>query len=85
MEDFFDTVTLSYEHGFAKPHASIFIVTSEKLGFDLERCLHVGDDPWADIHGANGVGMKTVFIRRDNRKANADLEIENIGDLIHLF
>ena len=83
VEEYFDIITLSYEHGFAKPHPSIFLVTSEKLGIDLERCLHVGDDPWTDIHGAKQVGMKTVFVRRDDRKTNADLEIENLSDLIH--
>ena len=81
-EDYFDVVTLSYEHGFAKPHPSIFLDTSEKLGFDIKRCLHIGDDPWTDIHGANGVGMRTAFIRRDDRRANADLEIINLSDLI---
>lgn len=82
---YFDTITLSYENGFAKPHPSIFLLTSEKLGVKIERCLHVGDDPWADIHGANGVGMKTAFVSRDDRRANADLEIENLSDLIHLL
>ncbi len=84
-EKYFDTITLSYEHGYAKPHPSIFRVTTEKLGIDTEHCLHVGDDPWTDIHGANGVGMHSVFVRRDDRKANSDLEIMNLRDLIRLL
>jgi HAD superfamily hydrolase (TIGR01509 family) len=58
----FDVVTLSYEHGYTKPHTSIFVVTLNELGVDADECLHVGDDPTSDIRGARDVGMKTAFI-----------------------
>ncbi len=79
---YFDTIILSYEHGYAKPHPSIFLVALERLGVMASRCLHVGDDPIADVEGARTVGMKTAFIKRRNKKANADIEIEQLSELL---
>jgi len=85
VEKYFDTISLSYDHGYAKPHPSIFLVTAKKLGIDIERCMHVGDDPWTDIHGAEKVGMQIAFIRRDERRAKADMKISKLSELIHLL
>lgn len=81
FERFFDVVTLSCDHGFAKPHPSIFITTLKLLTVEPARCLHVGDNPVADIEGAKGVGMKTVFVKRDERVADADFVIQQLGEL----
>ncbi len=77
----FDVITLSYEHGYTKPHPSIFTYTLKKLQMDADSCLHVGDDLIADIKGAKSVGMKTAFIRRKKVKTDADIEIERIIEL----
>ena len=85
MEEIFDAVTLSYEHGYTKPHPSIFLATLKKLQVSLNRCLHVGDDPVADIEGAKNVGMKTVFIKRKGAEADADVNIERLSQLLELL
>jgi len=85
LEKYFDVITLSYEHGYVKPHPSIFLVTLEKLKVDANRCLHVGDDPTADVQGAKHVGMKTAFVRRRNEKADADVQINRISELLQLL
>jgi len=85
FEEFFDVITLSYEHGHVKPHPSIFVTTLEKLKTSPNQSLHVGDDPIADIQGARSIGMKTVFIRRKSMKTNADVEIRRITELTTLF
>lgn len=85
LERYFDVITLSYEHGYVKPHPSIFQVTLTKLHVMPNRCLHVGDDPIADIQGARQVGMKTVFVKRRNEKACADIQVNQIGELIQLL
>jgi HAD superfamily hydrolase (TIGR01549 family) len=82
METYFDVITLSYEHGFAKPHPSIFQTTLEKLGVRADRCLHVGDDPTADIQGAREAGLKTAFVRRDEVEADSDIQIEQLFELL---
>jgi len=85
FEKFFDVITLSYEHGYAKPHPSIFVATLKKLGTGANRCLHVGDDPAADVQGAKSVGMKTAFIKRREIKTVADIEIKGLIELTTLL
>lgn len=82
MDTHFGIVTLSYEHGFAKPHPSIFHTTLDQLGVQEGRCLHIGDDPIADIQGARGIGMKTAFVSRDGVEANSDIQVEQLQDIL---
>lgn len=72
---------MSYEQGHAKPHPSIFIDTLKQLQTKANHCLHVGDDPIADIEGAKNVGMKTAFIKRKEIKTDADIEIKRLIEL----
>jgi len=81
MQTYFDAITLSYIHGYAKPHPSIFHATSKKLNAKPEKCLHVGDDPCADVWGAKNAGMKAAYIRRIERDAEADVIIQQLSDL----
>jgi putative hydrolase of the HAD superfamily len=85
FEKFFDVITLSYEHGYAKPHPSIFIATLNKLRTSANQCFHVGDDPIADIQGAKNIGMKTAFIKRREVRTDADIEIRRITELAELL
>lgn len=79
---YFSIITLSYEHGYAKPHPTIFLATLKKLEVSANRCLHIGDDSVADIQGAKGVGMKTAFVKRQDEKVDADIIIRQLGDLL---
>ena len=85
FKKFFDAITFSYEHGYAKPHPSIFTSTLEKLRISTNHCLHVGDDPIADIQGAKNIGMKTAFILRREIKTDADIEIKQLIELTTLL
>jgi len=85
FEKYFDVITLSYEHGYVKPHPSIFLITLRKLRVSATSCLHVGDDPIADIKGAKDVGMRTAFIKRGKRKAKADVHIKRLSELTELL
>ncbi len=85
FEKYFGVITLSYEHGYAKPHPTIFLTTLKKLNVSAECCLHIGDDPTADIQGAKEVGMRTAFIKRGKEKANADIQIKQLKDLTRIL
>jgi len=58
----FDQVIVSGAVGLRKPEAGIFRLTCERLAVEPAQCVFVGDDPIADIRGAQSVGMLTVFI-----------------------
>ena len=50
--------------GAAKPNPALFIEASNISGIDLEKAIHVGDDPLLDIHAAREAGMLTVWVNR---------------------
>jgi putative hydrolase of the HAD superfamily len=47
--------------GVLKPHPGIFQLALERLGVTPEEAVFVGDNPIADIAGAQSVGMQAVF------------------------
>lgn len=59
-----DVVISSAEVGFHKPDPRIFGLACDALGVRPEECAHVGDHHYADILGAEAVGMLPVLIDR---------------------
>ena len=82
LQPFFDAITLSYEHGYMKPHPSIFHTTTKELGVKPAKCLHVGDNPFTDIYGAKQAGMRAAYIRRNERDVEADIIIQLLSELV---
>lgn len=60
----FGTVVVSEAVGFRKPDSDIFKYACDKLGTIPANAAFVGDNPVADIGGANRVGMYSVYIPR---------------------
>jgi putative hydrolase of the HAD superfamily len=61
-----DEVVLAHATGggAGKPDAEPFLEALERLGVEPARAVMVGDDPWADIHGATRLGIRTIRLRR---------------------
>jgi FMN phosphatase YigB (HAD superfamily) len=53
-----------------------------KLNVKPEECLHVGDNPFADVWGAKKAGMKTAHIRRNELDSEADVIIQRLSELV---
>jgi putative hydrolase of the HAD superfamily len=53
--------------GVAKPDARIFAALLRAAGVAAHEVLHVGDDPHADVVGAERAGLGAVWINRDAR------------------
>lgn len=58
----FHHIVISEEHGWCKPHPTIFTDALTALGVAAEEALFVGDSPSDDIAGAKGVGMNVVWV-----------------------
>jgi putative hydrolase of the HAD superfamily len=56
-----DTILISENEGVRKPDRELFTRASDRLGVDPAACVFVGDNPIADILGANAAGMRTVW------------------------
>lgn len=54
----------SAEHGFMKPHPSIFERALEQAGVPAAHAVMVGDSVKADIEGALAAGLRGVLLRR---------------------
>lgn len=59
---YFDTIVVSHDAGWRKPHERIFKDALQKLGVSAEEAVFIGDCPLEDIKGARSAGMKTVFV-----------------------
>jgi len=83
MTDLFDTIVVSEAAGVRKPDVEIFKMASRNLDVTPEECVFVGDNPVADIEGANNAGMYSVFIptRRYPASAAANHVCRDMRDL----
>ena len=54
----------SAEHGYMKPHRSIFDAALERAGVTADASVMVGDSVKHDIEGALQAGMRAVLLRR---------------------
>ena len=64
LEPFFDLVLTSAAFGRRKPDPSIFRAALVAFGAAPQQAVMVGDNYDADIVGAQGIGMKTIWITR---------------------
>ena len=60
----FTVLVVSEEFGVAKPDPAIFLHTANALASDPADCVMIGDNPDADIRGAQAAGMRSVWIQR---------------------
>jgi HAD superfamily hydrolase (TIGR01549 family) len=62
VDDHFQRIVVSEEHGWRKPHPKIFSDTLSALGISADAALFVGDSPQDDIVGAKAVGMDVAWV-----------------------
>jgi len=63
MDQYFDDMVFSTDVGLRKPHPKIFKIALSNLGVSASDAMYVGNSPYNDIKGAQGVGMKAVLKR----------------------
>ncbi|HEY4318724.1 MAG TPA: HAD family hydrolase [Herbaspirillum sp.] len=57
----------AHEFGSLKPDPAIFLHACQALGVAPAEAVYIGDDPAADVIGAQQAGMRTVWINRFER------------------
>ena len=63
----FETVVVSAEVGWCKPHRIIFDHTFEKMGIHPKEALFIGDQLYVDVYGALNSGMEVVWIETETQ------------------
>ena len=64
LRDLVHASVSSSEHGYMKPHRSIFDAALERAGVAASEALMVGDSLKHDVEGALAAGMTAVLLRR---------------------
>jgi HAD superfamily hydrolase (TIGR01509 family) len=78
LDRFVSGAVSSREHGYNKPHPSIFRAALNLLSVSPEEAIMVGDSYPHDVEGARAVGMKAVLLRRGPHGTPAQAEPEAV-------
>lgn len=60
-----DGIELSSDFGFCKPSPDFFMHVLTKYHLEKQDSMYVGNDWFADVQGATGVGLDVVYIRTE--------------------
>ena len=64
LKPYFREIFVSGRIGYEKPRPELFAYALERAGYP-DVAYMVGDNPVADIQGANAAGMRTAFVHKD--------------------
>jgi putative hydrolase of the HAD superfamily len=74
MDQYFDFQLYSDEAGMSKPNPAFFNLMLQNIKqinkgkeITLDNIIHIGDNPKADIEGANAAGIKSLLINSNNQ------------------
>jgi putative hydrolase of the HAD superfamily len=83
IRDYFDTILISEVEQVRKPQVEIFQRAMERLGVLALDSIFVGDHPKADIAGAKGAMMKTIWKRNSSwtEAKGADAIIDELNEI----
>ncbi|MCA9830722.1 MAG: HAD family hydrolase [Dehalococcoidia bacterium] len=76
LEQYFDFIVIEGEFGRGKPERAVFEHALSRTALMAADAWHVGDNLYADIGGAQSVGIHAVWIHRDR------LEMKNDGHAV---
>ncbi|HEY8535320.1 MAG TPA: HAD family hydrolase, partial [Vicinamibacterales bacterium] len=66
----------SSQHGYLKPHPSIFQAALQLVGVEPGQAVMVGDSVGQDVAGALRAGMRAVLVRRGAPEHDGRVEAE---------
>jgi len=86
LDRYFEAIIASDAVGSSKPHREIFLRGLSALNCLPKRAVHVGDDYWADVVGARGLGIRAILVDRRNESPHEDCvtvtRLERVADLL---
>lgn len=94
LTSFFDSIVISADWEFIKPHPLLFRQAARELGVEPASLVHVGDDWEADIIGATAAGARSVYFtglrddtdpRRDDPAGKPLARIDDLRELVSIL
>lgn len=81
--EFVDGGVYTSELAVAKPHKDAFLAAVDAVGVsDPRDAVFVGDRLFDDIHGAQAVGMRAIFLPHSDHRSHELVEVENQPDAV---
>jgi putative hydrolase of the HAD superfamily len=84
LQGIFDVAISSSDHGFMKPHPSIFEAALRNVEAAPHEAMMVGDSLAHDIQGARRLGMRAVLVSRSGRRESCPEDVPVIRSLREL-
>ena len=84
LDGLFATAISSFDHGYMKPHPSIFETALRHVEAQPHEAVMVGDSLAADILGARRFGMRAVLVARSGPVAGCPADVPVIQSLREL-
>lgn len=90
LAEVFETVVVSGDVGFVKPHAKPYELLLEGMAVEGQAGAYVGDNWLADVQGAKGIGMQAIYLTQhlpyetfapQEGDAEPDARIAHFGEL----
>ena len=78
LEGLIDVAISSSQHGYMKPHPSIFEAALKLAGAEASESVMVGDSLSQDIEGARRVGMRGILVRRSESIEDSDSRTDEV-------
>lgn len=88
LTDYVDFILVSEEAGYHKPDKRLFLKALQLAGDPLpEQTLYIGDNPIADIQGAQSAGINPIFVsgRNDMEPPAGVPKIHQLSELLSLL
>jgi putative hydrolase of the HAD superfamily len=87
IDHFFDQLIMSEKVGVKKPHPYIFKKAMALSDAKVEHSLMIGDDLYADIYGAQRVGMDHIYFNFNNAPHDKQVqaEISCLSELLEIL
>ncbi|NDJ55102.1 MAG: HAD family hydrolase [Chloroflexi bacterium] len=85
LKDYLDVRRSAGDIGRLKPHPQAFQVMLDLLSVAPDEAIYVGDNPHADVIGAQSVGMRSVWYRQPGLELNGqkpNAVIDNLNQLL---
>lgn len=65
IASYFNPIIISGDYGYRKPDIRLFQKALDGLKIQPNQALYIGNDLYHDIHGAQQVGMKAIYVSYD--------------------
>jgi putative hydrolase of the HAD superfamily len=84
LDGLFSVALSSSDHGYMKPHPSIFEAALARISVPPGEAVMVGDSVAHDIEGARGIGMRGILVARSGLSKGAPPDVPVINSLREL-